>query len=120
MSVIDSKQAEANDYNLSPSRYISNGETKALREIPEIVKELAALMKDEANLHAVLKQVLAQLLVPDRPTHQSRNAIVCGVIPARAGIQELCTRTHGQVAISQLSFLMQTVTTRDTVMPRDM
>src|SRR3546814_4545244 len=28
MSVIDSKQAEANDYNLSPSRYISNGETK--------------------------------------------------------------------------------------------
>src|SRR3546814_923132 len=39
MSVIDSKQAEANDYNLSPSRYISNGETKALREIPEIVKE---------------------------------------------------------------------------------
>src|SRR3546814_514420 len=61
ISVIDSKQAEANDYNLSPSRYISNGETKALREIPEIVKELAALKKDEANLDADLEKVLAQL-----------------------------------------------------------
>src|SRR3546814_18530529 len=48
MSVIDSKQAEANDYNLSPSRYISNGETTALREIPEIVKELTPLDRKRA------------------------------------------------------------------------
>src|SRR3546814_3518773 len=49
MAVIDSKQAEANDYNLSPSRYISKGETTAMGESPERGKELAALKKDEAK-----------------------------------------------------------------------
>ncbi len=61
LTVIDTKKAEEHDWNLSPSRYISNGETKALREIPEIVKELAALKKAEAKLDADLAKVLAQL-----------------------------------------------------------
>lgn len=61
VAVIDKAKAEENDYNLSPSRYISNGEGKALREIPEIVKELAVLKKDEAKLDAGLAKVLAQL-----------------------------------------------------------
>lgn len=61
VAVIDKAKAAENDYNLSPSRYISNGETKALREIPEIVKELAALKKAEAKLDADLAKVLAQL-----------------------------------------------------------
>lgn len=61
VAVIDQAKAEENDYNLSPSRYISNGETKQLREIPEIVAELEALKKDEATLDAELAKVLAQL-----------------------------------------------------------
>src|SRR3546814_5144692 len=55
MAVIDSKQAEANDYNLSPSRYISNGETKALREIPEIVKELARSEEHTSELQSLMR-----------------------------------------------------------------
>ena len=61
VTVIDRSEAEKNDWNLSPSRYIANGETKALREIPEIVAELDALKKDEKALDAELAKVLAQL-----------------------------------------------------------
>src|SRR5690606_14167966 len=61
LTVIDTKKAEEYDCNLSPSRYSSNGETKALREIPELMEELAALKKAEAKLDADLARVLAQL-----------------------------------------------------------
>jgi len=61
VAVIDRGEAEENDYNLSPSRYVANGDTKPLREIPEIVAELATLKKDEAKLDAELAKVLAQL-----------------------------------------------------------
>src|SRR3546814_20476174 len=65
MSVNDSKQAEANDYNLSPSRYIGNGPPKALIEIPELVKEMAPLEKDEVNRGAHQETGSDQLYVPD-------------------------------------------------------
>src|SRR3546814_16535615 len=61
MSVIDSKQAQANDYNLSPSPHLSKGETKALREITANAKERAALKKDEANREQEPKQALAPI-----------------------------------------------------------
>src|SRR3546814_20650754 len=110
MSVIDSKQAEANDDNLSPSRYISNGETKAMREFPEIVKELAALKKDEANLDADLETVLAQLCVTARAPPQSRTAPMVEVIPANAGIQWPCTLSNGNiVSLSRRSKTVQSL-----------
>lgn len=61
VAVIDTTKAEENDYNLSPSRYLANGDAKSLREIPEIVKELAALKQAEAKLDKELAKVLAQL-----------------------------------------------------------
>jgi type I restriction enzyme M protein len=61
VAVIDKTKAEENDYNLSPSRYIANGDAKIMREIPEIVAELTALKKDEAKLDEDLAKVLAQL-----------------------------------------------------------
>ncbi len=61
VEVIDKAQAEANDYNLSPSRYLANGDAKVMRAIPELVAELAALKRDEAALDAELAKVLAQL-----------------------------------------------------------
>jgi type I restriction enzyme M protein len=61
VTVIDQTKAEENDWNLSPSRYIANGDTKALREIPEIVAELDALKKEEIALDADIAKVLAQL-----------------------------------------------------------
>ena len=61
VAVIDRARAEKEDWNLSPSRYIANGDTKALREIPDIVKQLEALKKAEKALDAELTKVLAQL-----------------------------------------------------------
>jgi len=61
VAVIDKTKAEESDYNLSPSRYLANGDAKAMRGIPEIVAELAALKKDEAVLDKALAKVLAQL-----------------------------------------------------------
>ncbi|MDP1698985.1 MAG: N-6 DNA methylase [Pseudomonas sp.] len=61
VAVIDKAMAEENDYNLSPSRYLANGDAKVMRAIPEIVAELAALKKDEAKLDQELAKVLAQL-----------------------------------------------------------
>ncbi len=61
VTVIDRAEAQENDYNLSPSRYIANGDARTLRKIPEIVAELTALKKEEAKLDAELTKVLAQL-----------------------------------------------------------
>lgn len=61
VAVIDKAKAEENDYNLSPSRYLANGDAKVMPEIPEIVAELATLKKDEAKLDKELAKVLAQL-----------------------------------------------------------
>lgn len=61
IAVIDRAKAEENDYNLSPSRYVANGDAKVMREIPELVAELAALKKEEARLDAELAKVFAQL-----------------------------------------------------------
>lgn len=61
VAVIDQAKAEEHDWNLSPSRYIANGDTKELREIPEIVAELAALKNEETAQDAEIAKVLAQL-----------------------------------------------------------
>ena len=56
--MIDKAKAEAEDFNLSPSRYLANGDAKVTREIPSIVAELAALKKDEAKLDAELAKIM--------------------------------------------------------------
>lgn len=61
VTVIDHAKAKENDWNLSPSRYIANGDVKELREIPEIVQELAALQRAEKALDAELAKVLKAL-----------------------------------------------------------
>lgn len=61
VAIIDNKQAEENDYNLSPSRFVANGDAKIFRGIPIIALELAALKKEEAGLDNDLKKVLALL-----------------------------------------------------------
>ena len=61
VAVIDRAKAEENDYNLSPSRYLANGDAKTMRAIPEIVAELTALKDEEATLDQELAKVLAQL-----------------------------------------------------------
>jgi len=58
---ITKEQAAENDYNLSPSRYLAiNGEQRH-REIPDIIKELAALETQAIGLDGELKRVLPHL-----------------------------------------------------------
>lgn len=61
VAVIDKAKAKENDYNLSPSRYVVNGDSKALREIPDIVKKLEALKKEESTLDKELAKVVARM-----------------------------------------------------------
>jgi len=48
VKVITTKEAAKNDYNLSPSRYVQTSEDEVYREIPEVVKELEVLTKQES------------------------------------------------------------------------
>jgi type I restriction enzyme M protein len=61
VAAIDQENAEGNDFNLSPSRYLANGDTTMLREIGEIAAELAMLKQDEAALDAELAKVVMRL-----------------------------------------------------------
>ncbi len=61
VAVIGKQQAAENDYNLSPSRYLAVNGEQTHREIPDIVKELAALEAEAAGMDTDLKKMLAQL-----------------------------------------------------------
>jgi type I restriction enzyme M protein len=61
VAVIDSKRATVEDYNLSPSRYVNNGNAKTHRDIVSIVNELVSLKEQEWVLDAELEKVLVQL-----------------------------------------------------------
>lgn len=61
VAVISREQAAENDYNLSPSRYVANGETRELREISEIATELSSLKETEARLDSELADILRAL-----------------------------------------------------------
>ncbi|HOO21755.1 MAG TPA: N-6 DNA methylase [Kiritimatiellia bacterium] len=62
--VIDREEAEQNDYNLSPSRYVDTSVQETYRPIPEILEELwgrdgleAQAKKHDAELKGVFKQM---------------------------------------------------------------
>ncbi len=61
VAVIDQQRAKEEDYNLSPSRYLSNGDAKTQRDIADIVNELVALKEEEWALDAELEKVLVLL-----------------------------------------------------------
>ncbi len=53
--------AERNDYNLSPSRYVDTGEAEQHRDVQSIIDDLASLEADAAALDAELKGILKLL-----------------------------------------------------------
>ncbi|MBI4639364.1 MAG: SAM-dependent DNA methyltransferase [Candidatus Tectomicrobia bacterium] len=55
--VITNEEAAANDYNLSPSRYIVTGAETEYREIPDLLAELATLEVEAAKLGGELKAI---------------------------------------------------------------
>lgn len=64
VKVIATEDSAKNDYNLSPSRYVSNAAEETYREIPDIVAELREhelkAMKISKELDRILKQIGVQ------------------------------------------------------------
>ncbi len=59
--IIDLAEAEKNDYNLSPSRYVDTGEAEQHRNVQIIIDELASAEAEAASLDAELNQILKSL-----------------------------------------------------------
>ena len=59
VKIITKKEVQKNDYNLSPSRYISLEEKESYREIPEIMKEWDILKKESNRLDKEMKDVIS-------------------------------------------------------------
>jgi type I restriction enzyme M protein len=54
-------EAEKNDYNLSPSRYVDTGEVEQHRDVQSIIDDLASLEAEAAALDAELNEILKSL-----------------------------------------------------------
>ena len=59
VKVITKKEAEKNDYNLSPSRYISLADAEIYREIPEILDEFKILKTKSKKLDKELSDMMS-------------------------------------------------------------
>jgi type I restriction enzyme M protein len=60
-SVITNDEAAKNDFNLSPSRYLTTGERNTERDVVDIVTELRALSAEEQQVTEQLEQLLVKL-----------------------------------------------------------
>ena len=61
MKIIIKDEVVKNDYNLSPSRYVSLLEEVTYRPIPEILSELKSIQKEEIQMDKELDQILKKL-----------------------------------------------------------
>lgn len=61
IKVIAKDEAAKNDYNLSPSRYVGNGQDEEYRDVDEILVELAELeqerVKTDKELNGIMKKI---------------------------------------------------------------
>ena len=61
LKIITTDEAVQNDYNLSPSRYVSLLEEATYRPIPQILSELQTIQKEEKQADKELDQILKKL-----------------------------------------------------------
>ena len=59
--IITNEEAEKNDYNLSPSRYIGNGKEEEYRDIDEILVELAELEEEREKTDRELNEIMKKI-----------------------------------------------------------
>jgi len=61
IKIIGKDEAIKNDYNLSPSRYVGNGQDKEYRDVEEVLVELSVLEQERAKtdkeLNAIMKKI---------------------------------------------------------------
>ena len=65
VAIITRERAAAEDYNLSPSRYIATADDEVLRPIPEIMAELACLDTEAAAVNRDVGAIMAKLEAAD-------------------------------------------------------
>jgi type I restriction enzyme M protein len=61
VKVITTAEAAKADFNLSPARFLASAFIGTIRKLPDILKDLAALETEAADVNKCLKKVLAQL-----------------------------------------------------------
>ena len=59
--IITNEEAEKNDYNLSPSRYVGNGKEEEYRDIDEILVELAELEEEREKTDKELNEIMRKI-----------------------------------------------------------
>lgn len=59
--IITIEEARKNDYNLSPSRYVSVFEEEQYRNVDEILEDLRVLSREEKEIDAELNEILVKL-----------------------------------------------------------
>jgi type I restriction enzyme M protein len=63
-AVITTEIAAANDFNLSPSSYLTNGGSQKIRALPEVIHELGALRAEQLKTDQVLDDLLHRMNLP--------------------------------------------------------
>lgn len=61
VTIITNEEASKNDYNLSPSRYLTINGNSESRELPAVVQELRELTKEEKKIDTELENLLGKL-----------------------------------------------------------
>lgn len=59
--IIINEEAEKNDYNLSPSRYVGNGKEEEYRDVDEILVELAELEEERQKTDRELNEIMKKI-----------------------------------------------------------
>lgn len=59
--IITNEEAEKNDYNLSPSRYVGNGKEEEYRDVDEILVELAELEEEREKTDRELNEIMKKI-----------------------------------------------------------
>jgi len=59
--IITNQEAEKNDYNLSPSRYVGNGNKEEYRDVDEILVELAELEEERQKTDRELNEIMKKI-----------------------------------------------------------
>jgi len=59
--IITNEEAEKNDYNLSPSRYVGNNKEEEYRDVEEILVELAELEEEREKTDRELNEIMKRI-----------------------------------------------------------
>ena len=59
--VLAKEEAAKNDFNLSPSRYVTDGSEQSFRELPVLIAELNTFTTEAASVDRELKEIFARL-----------------------------------------------------------